>query len=112
MTGAATAPGANPFNMLLNGVRFGVDFNPIVDRLRVVSDAGQSLRVVPDSGALQNSDPTLAYAALDPAFGIAPHVVSVAYANNLGIATSTTLYAIDSTQDTLVTIGSVNGTSI
>ena len=35
----------------LNGTAFGVDFNPVVDRLRVVSDAGKNLRINPNDGA-------------------------------------------------------------
>mgnify|MGYP001065747572 CR=1 FL=1 len=34
----------------LNGTAFGVDFNPVADRLRVVSDADQNLRIHPDTG--------------------------------------------------------------
>jgi hypothetical protein len=35
----------------LAGTEFGVDFNPVSDRLRVVSDTGQNLRIDVDSGA-------------------------------------------------------------
>jgi hypothetical protein len=35
----------------LDGTFFGVDFNPTVDRLRVISDTGQNLRVNVDTGA-------------------------------------------------------------
>ena len=31
-------------NVALEGTQFGVDFNPTVDRLRIVSDTGQNLR--------------------------------------------------------------------
>jgi hypothetical protein len=39
----------------LNGSEFGVDFNPTVDRLRIISNAEQNLRVNPDTGALAGS---------------------------------------------------------
>ena len=39
------------FPTLLSGTRFGVDFNPAADRLRVVSDNEQNLRINPDTGA-------------------------------------------------------------
>ena len=39
-----------PFTAL-DGTDFGVDFNPVVDRLRVVSNTGQNLRINVDSGA-------------------------------------------------------------
>jgi hypothetical protein len=41
-TGAATAIGL-PGQFTLNGSNFGIDFNPVPDRLRVVSDADQNL---------------------------------------------------------------------
>ena len=37
-------------NVALEGTRFGVDFNPTVDRLRIVSDTGQNLRANVDDG--------------------------------------------------------------
>ena len=52
-TGAATfvaaiTDGVNP--IILNGTEFGVDFNPQADRLRVVSDLDQNLRINVDTG--------------------------------------------------------------
>lgn len=41
----------------LSGQHFGFDFNPAADRIRVVSDSGQNLRLHPDTGALAASDP-------------------------------------------------------
>ncbi len=58
-TGAATRKGmlvpdpadtTNPFSAL-DGTDFGVDFNPVSDRLRIVSNTGQNLRVNADTGA-------------------------------------------------------------
>jgi hypothetical protein len=37
-------------NVALEGTQFGVDFNPTVDRLRIVSDTGQKLRANVDDG--------------------------------------------------------------
>ena len=47
------------FPTLLSGTRFGVDFNPMVDRLRVVSDAEQNLRINPNNGAIAGVDTAL-----------------------------------------------------
>ena len=44
------------FAPLLDGTEFGVDFNPQVDRLRVVSNSGQNLRLHPDTGAVAAVD--------------------------------------------------------
>ncbi len=86
-----------PFTTIA-GTSFGVDFNPTVDRLRVVSNTGQNLRMNVDNGLVQLDVP-LAYQAGDPNFGDAPVDVAVAYANNFGGATSTSLSGVDIGQD-------------
>ena len=111
-TGAATQVGSGPFTPALNGTSFGFDFNPVVDRIRVVSDANQNFRLHPDTGTVVATDTTLAYAAGDPNFGQNPNVVASAYVNNVAGATVTTLEAIDSNLDFGVLQGSVNGTPI
>jgi hypothetical protein len=83
----------------LNGTAFGVDFNPVPDRLRVVSNTEQNLRVNPNDGSLTATD-----SALNPA----GNVVAVAYSNNVAGAVSTTLYAIDSASGTLGIITNPN----
>ena len=55
--------------LALSGVSFGVDFNPAADRLRIVSDTGQNLRVNVDDGAT-NNDGFLNYMAGTPTTGI------------------------------------------
>ena len=82
----------------LSGTKFGVDFNPIPDRLRVVSDTEQNLRMNVITGATTN----------DPALNPAGNVVEVAYSNNFAGATSTVLYGIDSVAGTLVNITAPN----
>src|SRR5262245_52665967 len=77
--GFATPIGA-PFTPALQGTAFGVDFNPAADRIRVVSDAGQNLRINPDTGVAV-ADTALAYAATDRNAGQTPGVVGVAYTN-------------------------------
>jgi len=89
---------------------FGVDFNPVPDRIRVMGDADTSRRLNPDNGALAGTDTPLAYVAGDPGFGANPNVVHVAYTNSQAGATLTTLYGIDSNRDVLVRIGGPDGT--
>ena len=48
--GVVTAVGV-AFSPALSGTTFGFDFDP-VDRIRVVSDTGQNLRLNPDTGAV------------------------------------------------------------
>jgi hypothetical protein len=101
-SGVATQVGASPFAAALSGADFGFDINPAVDRVRVVSDADQNLRLNPNNGTLTAIDSTLAYAAGDVHAGADPNLVGVAYSNNVAGATSTTLYGIDSNLDILV----------
>ncbi len=89
-TGAVSlTPDANdttsPFTMV-TGTTFGVDFNPVADRLRVVSDIGQSLRINVDSGAVTTDG------NLNPG---APQVVAVAYKQSFPMTTATQLIDID-----------------
>lgn len=65
----------------LRGDRFGIDFNPVVDRLRIVSDENQNLRVNVDTGAAI-VDVDLQYAVGDPNAGQDPNVAGVAYRNS------------------------------
>lgn len=81
-------------SVTLNGTDFGVDFNPTVDRLRVVSNAGQNLRINPNNGA------TTVDGTLNPG---TPVVNAAAYTNSFNGATTTTLYDIDTANDTLYT---------
>ncbi|HYG74122.1 MAG TPA: DUF4394 domain-containing protein [Planctomycetota bacterium] len=110
VTGAATALGTTSFTPALVGTAFGMDFNPTADRLRVVTDTGMNLRLDPRDGTVQSQDFSLAYAPLDPNEGAVPHIVGAAYTDNYAGAPATTLYDIDSTQDVLVTQGSIGGT--
>jgi hypothetical protein len=111
-TATATQVGSGTFTPALSGTSFGFDFNPVVDRIRVVSDADQNVRLNPDTGAAVATDTNLAYAVGDPNAGANPNVVGSAYSNNLFSATSTTLFGIDSNLDVLVRQGSVDGTPV
>jgi hypothetical protein len=86
--GDATEPFA-----ALSGAVFGVDFNPVVDRLRVVSDAGQNLRINVDNGR------TFTDAAIR---GAATGLTAAGYENNHADACRTRLFAIDPATDRLV----------
>jgi Domain of unknown function (DUF4394) len=86
----------------VNGSQFGFDFNPTVDRIRVVADTNLNIRLNPLTGLLAATDATLAYAIGDANAGVDPNVVHAAYTNNVAGATTTTLYGIDSGTNTLV----------
>ncbi|MBC8063977.1 MAG: DUF4394 domain-containing protein [Chlorobia bacterium] len=102
ITGLATQVGAAGA-FTLSGTRFGVDFNPVPDRLRVTSNLEQNLRLNPNDGTLTMMDGNLSYAAGDPNVGANPNVVASGYTNSFAGAATTTLYDIDSNLDILVT---------
>ena len=91
-TGVATAIGTPPIPTI-SGV--GFDFNPVVDRLRIVTQIGQNIRANPDTGALAATDGALAYAPTDANAGAIATVAAAAYTNNVAGATTTTLYVLD-----------------
>lgn len=91
-TGAAAIVGSGPV-AVLDGTDFGFDFNPVPDRIRIVSNTGQNLRVNPNDGTLSATD-----GAINPG---TPAITAVAYINSFPGATTTTLYDIDSTTDML-----------
>jgi outer membrane protein assembly factor BamB len=76
------------------GMSFSVDFNPVADRLRVIGDQGQNLRINVDTGA------TTTDGAINRA-GNAPRVLAAAYANSFAGAATTVLYDLDATDDRL-----------
>ena len=107
-SGQASAVGP-PIAARLEGTQSGLDFNPTVDRMRVVSDTGQNLRLHPDSGALVQADGRLAYAAGDARSGRTPLVSAIAYTYNKTNDKLTTNFAIDCAVGALVTIGTREG---
>jgi hypothetical protein len=98
-TGAATAVGNGAaFTPALQGTEFGFDFNPTVDRIRIVSNSGQNLRAHPDTGMIVATDGALKYED-----GSAPNIIASAYTNSFAGSTSTVLYNIDATKKAVVT---------
>lgn len=97
---------------------FGFDFNPTVDRIRVVGDRGDNFRLHPDTGALVDGQPDvegvqpdspLRYADGDEQAGTTPRIVAAAYTYNKDNEKLTTNYAIDARSGTLVVQGSIEG---
>ena len=107
-TGAATAVGG-PFTPAMNGLSFGWDFNPVIDRIRLVSDANQNLVINPNDGSATLAT-DLFYGAGDANNGTDPNVVAVSYTNSFAGASMTQLYGIDTGLDILVTQDNSNGT--
>jgi hypothetical protein len=79
---------------LPQGVTFSVDFNPVADRLRVLTSTGMSLRInVEDGKAIV--DGQLKYAEADANKGKSPKVIAGAYSNSFAGTKETALYDID-----------------
>ncbi|MEO5771546.1 MAG: DUF4394 domain-containing protein [Burkholderiaceae bacterium] len=103
-TAALSRVGAPTAGTVLAGRHFGVDFNPVADRLRVVSDTGANWRLHPDTGAAVDGDAasaglqpdaTLAWTAGDASAGSAPGLLGAAYTYNKQNDKLTTNYAIE-----------------
>ena len=92
MLAADAADTTSPF-AALDGAAFGVDFNPVPDRLRIVSDTGQNLRVNADTGATITDGP------LNSNGVTRAGVTAAAYLNSFASACRTTLYYIDTATD-------------
>ena len=96
-TGIAIAEGP-AFTPALRGTSFGVDFNPVADKIRVVGDDRQNLRLNVDEGTVLSADKDL-----NPGL---PQVVAAGYENssfNATQPTATTLHVVDAASDMLFT---------
>ena len=90
---AAAADDA-PFTTLV-GTQFGVDFNPVADRLRVVSNTGQNLRIDVETGdTITDGNLTR---VTEAGLTVPPTATAAAYTNSFRGATATTLYVLDLT---------------
>ena len=87
-TGVARAVNTTPFSPAIDGTAIGIDFNPTVDRIRLVTNNGQNLRLNPETGAVAATD-----GVINGVTGA--KVSSVAYTENRAGASTTILYDID-----------------
>ena len=93
-SGLATALGAGPFTPAINGTSANIDFNPTVDRIRLVTPTGQNLRLHPELGTVAATDGSING-------GTSPSIGAGAYTNSVAGAATTQLYDIDFAQDKL-----------
>ncbi|MFM9902304.1 MAG: DUF4394 domain-containing protein [Polaromonas sp.] len=97
---ALTSAAAGNAPIVLTGTSFGVDFNPQADRLRVVSNTGQNLRI--------NLVATAGNTTVDAALPATAAVSSSAYTNSFTGTSNTRLYSINLTANTLDEQGTLN----
>jgi hypothetical protein len=111
-TGAATPVGTG-IGLPLRGERFGMDFNPTVDLIRVTSDSGQNLRLHPETGLAMDGDPArpgvqedlpLRFGDGQPRAGEVLRSLAVAYTYEKDNERQTRYFGLD-TDGNLVTLG-------
>ena len=112
-TGVATPVGAGvDTGVQISLANVDIDFNPVVDRLRVVSRL-KSFRMHPDTGALVATDSDVQPISASPFLGNGPKLVGVAYDRTTfdgNAPAATTLFALDSDLRFLLTLGGIDGT--
>ncbi len=91
---------SNP--VAITGSDFGIDFNPTVDRLRIVTSNGLNFRVNPNTGAAIDSNSSITGVNPDGSInGATTTVNATAYTNSAPNVTTTTQYTLDSVSNTL-----------
>ncbi len=78
-----------------------IDFNPVADRMRILTSTGTSLRVNVDDGKA-TVDGALKYAETEPTKGKMPNVQAGGYSNSCAGVKETALYNIDMATMSLV----------
>ena len=107
MTGAAavlsTISPMDALSAVTSATAVGVDFNPVPDRLRIITDSGKNLRVNVDTGVTTiDGDLTLNGST---ALG----VVGAGYTNKVASACGTQLFYLDAMNNRLLTTADPNG---
>jgi hypothetical protein len=93
--------------VVLLGTEFGVDFNPAADAIRIVSDGGQNLRVLPENRTVEGTARPIGTTFVDGTLNeggfAAPGVAAAAYTgNDNDPATGTKLYVLDADTDRIL----------
>ena len=83
------------------GAMFSVDFNPVADRMRLMSSTGMSLRINVDDGKA-TVDGAHKYAEADKSKGATSKVTAGAYTNSFAGTKETALFNIDAANGNLV----------
>lgn len=106
LTTAGIASLVTTLSTVPTGASFGIDFNPVPDRLRIISSGGQNLRANLATGA------TITDTAITRSGGGAITLMGTAYTNSVAgraAPTSTRIFGIDSVTDALMTSDAPNG---
>jgi len=87
--GTATRISQAPFSPVIEGTTVGFDFNPATDRIHLITDKGQNLRISPSTGQVISVDQYLSGS------GSILAINSAAFSNNFSGTTGTSLYDVD-----------------
>ncbi len=111
-SGVATVINSTPIMLMLgSNSAISFDFNPTVDRIRVVGANKKNYRLHPVTGAIAATDVDLAYAVGDVNAAASAAIGACAYTNSYIGSTVTTLYNYDMSLNVLTTqIPPNNGT--
>jgi hypothetical protein len=100
--------GVNPITV--SASRYGIDFSPVADRLRVVNSNGLNFRINPNTGGCIDGSPGLPGVNPDGSLNTGTTSADgIAYTNNDPLTASTTNYALDSTTNALYLLNPANG---
>lgn len=99
-TGVATPVSQTPFSPSIEGTTVAFDFNPVYDRIQLITDKGQNIQISPATGQV-------IYATYFVNQTIA--INGSAFASNYSGAYSTSLYSIDAQSDRLYRQNPFNG---
>lgn len=104
-TAVLTSRSTTPFTLDLgiNASALIFDFNPTVDRIRVMGENGRNYRLNPTTGGIAATDGNLNYKAGDRNAFSTPRIGTGAYTNNFNTTTTTTLYDYDVNLNILAT---------
>jgi hypothetical protein len=95
LSGATSSIGTPVILDLGSSQSISMDFNPAVDKVRVVGENGNNYRLDPVTGTIVGTDDSLKYAAGDINSGITPQIGAIAYTNSYVGASSTQLFNYD-----------------
>lgn len=107
-TGSLTLASSGASAAATNTFVLGIDFNPTIDRARIVTESGQNIVFNPIAGTAA-AFTSVFYASGDVNENVGPLLVDNAYTNNFAGATTSQQYAIDHGLNALVTLANNSG---
>ncbi len=108
-TGALTLASVGASGAPTNTFQLGIDFNPTLDRARVITDSAQNIVYNPVAGTAA-AFTSVFYGTGDVNELTSPSIIDIAYTQNLVGAVTTAQYGIDYGRDILVTVANNAGT--